>query len=147
VLELQARVWVVEEELTARLHRAPTRAEVAASLGVSRVEVDEAMSLGACFAPASLDVASDPARPESTLGHRLADSEDGYERTELLLCLDTALGTLSERDRRIVCLRFVDGLTQQEIGDSLHVSQMQVSRLLHRILRDLRLALGPAIAA
>jgi RNA polymerase sigma-B factor len=45
---------------------------------------------------------------------------------------------LSERDRRILMLRFFRGWTQQEIADDIGVTQMQVSRLLSRILTELR---------
>ena len=50
---------------------------------------------------------------------------------------------LPERDRRLVQLRFVDELTQQEVGRVLGVSQMQVSRLLVRLLDTLRHSLDP----
>jgi RNA polymerase sigma-B factor len=46
--------------------------------------------------------------------------------------------TLSDRDRRILMLRFFRGWTQQEIARDIGVTQMQVSRLLSRILSDLR---------
>jgi RNA polymerase sigma-B factor len=49
---------------------------------------------------------------------------------------------LSERDRKILRLRFVEDRTQQEIGDELGVTQMQASRLLKRILDQLRSELG-----
>jgi RNA polymerase sigma-B factor len=48
---------------------------------------------------------------------------------------------LSTRDRRIIYLRFFEDRSQKEIGQQLGVTQMQVSRLLERILRDLRLQL------
>ena len=41
---------------------------------------------------------------------------------------------LDERERQIVRLRFVDGLTQSEIAASVGVSQIHVSRLLRRAL-------------
>jgi RNA polymerase sigma-B factor len=45
---------------------------------------------------------------------------------------------LSDRDRRILLLRFFRGWTQQEIAEDIGVTQMQVSRLLTRIMADLR---------
>lgn len=48
--------------------------------------------------------------------------------------LDPVLRTLDERDRLILDLRFYEGLTQREIADTIGVTQMQVSRLLTRIL-------------
>ncbi len=45
---------------------------------------------------------------------------------------------LDDRERRIVHWRFVEELTQKEIGERLGISQMQVSRLIARLLRRLR---------
>jgi RNA polymerase sigma-B factor len=49
---------------------------------------------------------------------------------------------LGERDKRILLMRYFRGMTQSEIGEELGVSQMQVSRLLTRILRELRAGFG-----
>ncbi|WP_121833787.1 sigma-70 family RNA polymerase sigma factor, partial [Streptomyces sp. S1] len=51
------------------------------------------------------------------------------------------LDRLDERDRRILSLRFGEELTQAEIGRRIGLSQMQVSRLLTRVLGELRAAL------
>jgi RNA polymerase sigma-B factor len=45
---------------------------------------------------------------------------------------------LGERDRRILLMRFFRGMTQTEIGERLGISQMQVSRLIAKILARLR---------
>ena len=47
--------------------------------------------------------------------------------------LGDAISHLSERDRLLLRLRYGHGLTQSEIGQRLGMSQMHVSRLLHRI--------------
>jgi RNA polymerase sigma-B factor len=49
---------------------------------------------------------------------------------------------LSDRDRRILYLRFIEDQSQSEIGDILGVTQMQVSRLLERIFRTMRAELA-----
>ena len=49
---------------------------------------------------------------------------------------------MKERDRRILFLRFFEDCTQQEIAEEIGVTQMQVSRLIARIMRDLRRDLG-----
>ena len=46
---------------------------------------------------------------------------------------------LKERDRRILFMRFFEERTQQEIAEEIGVTQMQVSRLMSRIMRDLRM--------
>ena len=56
--------------------------------------------------------------------------------------LGPAMRHLSDRDRKILYLRFVEDRTQQEIGNELGVTQMQASRLLKRILDQLRAELG-----
>ena len=63
------------------------------------------------------------------------------QATEARLLVAPLLAELSERDRQIVHLRFVEERTQGEIGEVLGVTQMQVSRLITRILRTLRDAL------
>ena len=65
-----------------------------------------------------------PDKPDDDLIESLAESID----------LRRAVEQLARRDRRLVQLRFVDELTQQEVGKVLGVSQMQVSRLLVRLL-------------
>ncbi|WP_051750550.1 sigma-70 family RNA polymerase sigma factor [Phycicoccus jejuensis] len=98
-------------------------------------DVESARMCGSGFRPASLDA---PVLAGGTEGDRLADVGDFYHRFELHTDLRLALDSLGERDRRVVRLRFVEELTQSEIGSMLGVSQMQVSRILSRILRQLR---------
>jgi RNA polymerase sigma-B factor len=45
---------------------------------------------------------------------------------------------LPERERRIVLLRYVDELTQDEIAARMQISQMHVSRLLRRAIERMR---------
>ena len=52
------------------------------------------------------------------------------------------LAILPDRERKIVVLRFFDGLTQSEIADRIGMSQMHVSRLLKRSLEVLRSGLA-----
>jgi len=68
--------------------------------------------------------------------------EQSNDAAEARVMLQPVLRQLSDRDRRILRMRFGEGLTQREIATALGVTQMQVSRLLGRIFRDLRAALG-----
>ena len=45
---------------------------------------------------------------------------------------------LDERERRILHLRFFDGLTQSQIAQQVGISQMHVSRLIRRALEKIR---------
>ena len=64
----------------------------------------------------------------------LGDEEEGYASLERGSVVRTGLEGLEERERRIVVLRFLKGLTQSEIAAELGISQMHVSRLLRRAL-------------
>jgi RNA polymerase sigma-B factor len=50
----------------------------------------------------------------------------------------TLVRELGPRDRLILYLRFVEGRSQREIGDEIGATQMQVSRLINRILSQMR---------
>ena len=60
----------------------------------------------------------------------MPDQGDPYCDVERAEWLRPALARLTDREQRIVRMRFVDGLTQEQIGSRLGVSQMQASRLL-----------------
>jgi RNA polymerase sigma-B factor len=144
--ELQARPWSARDDLTESLHRPPTLAELADATDVDVRRVSEALAVHSCFTATPLDgtARGDESLP---LADRVGTEDEGYERVETAVVLRDALATLSPRDRQIVRLRFFEGLSQQEIGDRIGVTQMQVSRLLTRILRDLRSAITRDVAA
>jgi RNA polymerase sigma-B factor len=136
--ELQAAVCSAQEELQQSLGRLPQVSEVARHLGEEVGRVVDANTARGCFAPTSLDAPVAGAPEGSALGDRLAQQEPGYARIEAKVALEPALRKLPERDRCILSMRFVDGATQREIGEQIGVTQMQVSRLLARILARLR---------
>jgi RNA polymerase sigma-B factor len=141
VQELQPRINAAREDLGQELGRSPRPQELADHLGVELDVVIEALAADGCFAPSSLD------RPfgedgSATLAESLPAESDEWQAVEARLLLEPLVARLDERDRRIVELRFVHERTQQEIADDIGVTQMQVSRLLSRILRDLRQDLG-----
>ncbi len=139
IQEVQTRAIVERAELTQRLGRTPTLAELAEVVGEDVQVVREALSADGCFQPTSLDR---PVGEDSVtgLGDLLDGGCDDVERdaVEARVLLAPVVRRLSERDRRILRLRYFDGCTQQEIADDIGVSQMQVSRLITRIIRDIR---------
>ena len=132
--ESRARLQEQEERLVHELHRMPTRSDLAAALRLTRAEVVEAQLCAAAYRAVSLE------HPSAGRGGTEAAEGacDEYTALEMRDSLRVALATLSPRDRLLIRLRFVDGLTQAEVGRALGVSQMQVSRLLSRVLRRLR---------
>ena len=59
------------------------------------------------------------------------------------MVIDDAISDFSPREREIVRMRFIDGLTRVEIAKRLGVSQVQVSRLLRRTLRKIQDKIDP----
>ena len=73
-----------------------------------------------------------------TVGDLLGEEDASWLAAETRMGLAPALRQLRERDRRIIYLRFYEERTQREIARDIGVTQMQVSRLLSRIMGDLR---------
>jgi len=140
IQELQARLWAADAELTQTLHRSPTADELAEELDVSVEDVLESLSADGCFAPSSLDAPAVDSDAGS-LAERLGGPDAEFDRCEARLMLAEAVQNLGERDRTILRLRFFEGWTQQKIGEEVGVTQMQISRLITRILEDLRLSI------
>ncbi len=136
--ELHLRVSRLLDELTATMGRSPTVAELAAAAGIDEEEAVEALEAGRAYSSRSLTspLESDE-RSESGLIDLLQDEEPGYEDAENRQLLAAGLQTLDERERRIVHLRFVEGLTQSQIAVEIGISQMHVSRLIRRALERL----------
>lgn len=138
VQETQWRASRAEESLTTRLGRRPTPAEMVAELGITPEEYAEAQSANGCFRPTSLD------QPQTGDGEGVglvaSLAADGRELSECeaRVIIMPALRQLPERGRRVLYLRFFEGLTQAEIGSELGVGQAQVSRILSRALSELR---------
>jgi RNA polymerase sigma-B factor len=139
--ELHTELGSVEPDLQQRLHRSPSAGELAGALGVKPTELSDALVARGGYHTLSLDA---PTRTDSglTLGDGLPDDTNPFEVVERAEWLRPALARLTDRERRIVRLRFVEGLTQEQMGAHLGVSQMQVSRLLAGILSRLRDDLG-----
>jgi RNA polymerase sigma-B factor len=141
VQELQGSIAKTSSEMTQKLGRSPRPSEVAAQLGIDVEQVIEALAADGAFTPASLDVpvGEDGA---ATLGDLMPDEEVEFASAEARVVLGPAVRRLAKRDRRILELRFFEGWTQEQIAQDIGVTQMQVSRLLSRILKDLRAELS-----
>jgi len=138
VQEAYAAVRAAAEDLTHRRGRTPTTAELAAAAGVTEEQVIESLEARSALRTESLDVtrAEDDPRPV----YDRPTVEAGFRTVEERSWLVPALGALPERERRILKLRFFDGLPQSAIAAEVGISQMHVSRLLARSLTALRAA-------
>jgi RNA polymerase sigma-B factor len=140
VQEAQARITRAEGALFQELGRPVRPSELAAHLDMDLDDVIEALAADGCFSPSSLDrpVTANGEDSGVALGDFLGETDQEAPAAEARVVLGPVVRKLKPRDRRIVYLRFFEQRSQQEIADEIGVTQMQVSRLLARILRDLR---------
>ena len=141
--ELSASIARAVPGLLQELGRQPSPEEIAERVGHDTPEVTAAMGAAGGMRPVSLDA---PGRDGDgpSVGDSVGAVDDRLEHTEVMAEVTAACRRLPARDRRILYLRFYEERTQQEIASELGVTQMQVSRLLTRILSWLREELSPA---
>lgn len=137
--ELHQQVVRANEELRNELSRQPTVQELADRLGVETNDVLESMEYGAVRNPVSID--STVERNQDG-GRQLADvvggEDENLDRVEMRDVLKRAMAHLSEREQRILAMRFVDEMSQAEVAKRLGISQMHVSRLQRAATEQLR---------
>ena len=138
---LQERRQVVADartRLEQELGYEPGHADIARALGLTLDEVKEAQVASTNLRPASLDATTtEGGRPVLDLVDARADHDSDPSRDDGIV-VRTALMRLSAREQRIIELRFDHDMTQAEIAQAMGLSAMQVSRLLRRVLAELR---------
>ena len=99
----------------------------------------EALETGRAYSSVSLSSGGgddgDGARPAGVDRHRGAPSTRSPRTAP---CSRPGFSALDERERRILHLRFFEGLTQSQIAQQVGISQMHVSRLIRRALEKIR---------
>jgi RNA polymerase sigma-B factor len=135
--ELNVQLSRLIEEQTVQLGRSPTIAELAKAASVEEEQVLEALESGRAYSSLSLSAGGgddDELDPLESLG----TEEHQYEVSEDRAVLAPGFRVLDDRERRILHLRFFDGLTQSQIAQQVGISQMHVSRLIRRALEKIR---------
>ncbi|MDQ0989033.1 RNA polymerase sigma factor SigF [Streptomyces sp. V3I7] len=139
--ELRVELAKARDELSSRLDREPTVAELATLMDITEDEVVEGQLAANGYNSSSLDAAltgDGPQDGEAVLADFIGVEEHGLRLVEDFQSLAPLMAELSDRDREILRLRFVEEATQTEIGERLGCSQMHVSRLIKRIISRLR---------
>lgn len=134
--EMAMKVDDATASLTEELGRVPTATDISERLGVSVEHVLEAIEAAHARRTVSLDAPRRDEDYDPTPGvEMLPAHEPGFDRIESNLASEAA--GLDEREWEVLRLRFVDELTQREIGQRLGVSQMQISRISRSALSKL----------
>jgi RNA polymerase sigma-B factor len=137
--ELHQQVVRVNEQMKNELGRQPSVAELADRLGVETGDVLEAMEIGTAYTPVSIDAT---VGREGEEGRQLSETVGGedlnLDRVEMREVLQRAMAHLTERERKILAMRFIDEMSQAEVARRLGISQMHVSRLQRAAQEQLR---------
>ncbi|MDN5764875.1 MAG: sigma-70 family RNA polymerase sigma factor [Humibacillus sp.] len=145
--ELQERRQLVSQtrdRLEQEIGHEPNADELATELSLTPERIREAQVAASNLRPASLDATtSEGGRPVLDLVDARVDTTSDPALDDGIL-VRTAIRRLPARDQQLVRLRFDADLTQAEIASSMGLSAMQVSRLLRRVLQELRRQLDSA---
>jgi RNA polymerase sigma-B factor len=134
--DLHAGLGKASAELSNRLGRQPTAAELAAEMRCTVDEVLEALDLRSAYRPTSISAPRDP--EGITIDPPADEDTHGVEHSVDRVTLRNLLNRLPKRERTILYLRFFGQLSQSEIAERVGMSQVHVSRLIRASLADLR---------
>ena len=131
------KVLQAKEAYLAKNQKEPTVEEIAQTIGIRREDV--VFALDAILEPVSLyePVYSDSGDAICVID-QVKDNKNTDERWTERIALKEAVGHLTERERKILSMRFFQGKTQMEVSTEIGISQAQVSRLEKNALRQIR---------
>lgn len=131
----------LKESIMKNTDREPTVEEIAGKLGVEPEDV--VFALDAIQSPVSL---YEPVYAESGdtlyIMDQISDKKSREESWIEEISLKTAVGRLSERENKIIQMRYFEGKTQMEVAKEINISQAQVSRLEKKALKSMKHYLG-----
>jgi RNA polymerase sigma-B factor len=137
--ELARKVQEAEQAISPQLGRSPTAAELAQYMEVGVEQVLDGLEAAAAHHATSLEEPHDALDGESqSLSDVLGEDDPRFEQIDASLTVASAARELSERELRVLEMRFSGELTQSEIAKRIGVSQMQVSRIIRGALAHLR---------
>ncbi|KAF4406558.1 SigB/SigF/SigG family RNA polymerase sigma factor [Streptomyces lycii] len=139
--EMRVDLARAKESLCLTLGRDPTVGELAGHLEITADLVREGLIAAHAYSADSLDVhptSGDEVPNARALADTMGEPDPRISVIDNLRSLAPLLGELDPRERRIIDLRFGQDMTQAQIGNVLGLSQMHISRLLSRILSELR---------
>lgn len=126
-----------KESIIKETNTEPTIEEIAKHIGATPEEIIYA--LDAIQSPVSLyDPVYDQGGDTLYVMDQISDKKNKEEKWVENIVLNEALNGLSDRERKIIDMRFFNGKTQMEIADEIGISQAQVSRLEKNALKSMK---------
>lgn len=144
IQELSKRINNAKQELTQKLKRSPNIDEIAKYLDITSEEVIETMEASQVYSPTSIDKNLDNSFEdrELTFSNILGEIDTNYETIENMSFIKNTMEKFSNIERKIVFYRFFEKMTQISIAEKLDISQMTVSRIEKKVIREFRKELG-----
>ncbi len=135
--EMGIKARAAREALTYSLGREPTVEEIAQKIGASKEGVAASMEAGAEVESLYKSVQK---QDESglCLMDKIEDQNQDHEKLLNHMVLEELIEQLGDKEKEIILRRYYENQTQTEIAKALNISQVQVSRLEKRILRQMR---------
>ncbi len=130
----------VEAELTGRLGRAPTRAEMAEAMGMKPKEYDKCVYEVSGETQYSFEalIASPSSSHPSTAYMDEFDPQHNVDQEEFRKVLANAIDSLNEQERTVLSLYYYENLSMKEIGKVMHVSEQRIGQINRKLLNKLR---------
>ncbi len=140
--ELRMAITKATAELSQRTGRSPTVAELATFLGISEDEALEGLESAQAYSTLSLEASAGSGDDEgASIADTLGMDDASLVEVDNRAALIPLLSQLAKREQRIIYLRFYENKTQAQIAEQVGISQMHVSRLLAKVLTQLRAGL------
>jgi RNA polymerase sigma-B factor len=139
IRDMHVQISRATTDLTQQLGHAPTPTELATYLGADREVVVECLVSAEAYNLRSLDapIGDEGGRPRM-VADVVGQNDERLEHVTNREALRPLLAALPQRDRDVLEMRFFESMTQSQIAEKIGTSQMQVSRILSRILGQLR---------
>lgn len=135
--ELAVKVFSLKEQLTDNYGREPTVEEIAKELGVSSEEVAASLEAGAQIESIYRPLSATEGE-KGVLMDKLEEKSEAQEQLLNRLTLEKLMKDLGEQEKELILRRYFYGQTQTETAKALKVSQVQISRLEKKCLKELR---------
>ncbi|HUR07477.1 MAG TPA: SigB/SigF/SigG family RNA polymerase sigma factor [Nonomuraea sp.] len=125
-------------DLSQDLGRSPTVAELAAKMNISDEDVLLTLDASAAYSTLSLDAPLGTDDDAASLGDIIPEDDDTLSKMVDREAVKPLIDALPSREKHILLLRFFGNMTQAEIAAEFGISQMHVSRILRKVLDQLR---------
>lgn len=135
--ELAYKAYLCQEKLQEQWGRDPTITELAEQLGVEREELTMAMEASGDIESLHKPIYQKEGQ-EIRLMDKLPQKEEGEDKILNHMLLKQLLEHLDKEERQLIYLRYLANQTQSQVGKEMGISQVQVSRLEKKILKNLR---------